>query len=579
METLVHRYNHKALAVALAVATDQQRAADIVEEAFLPGIPGLSRLLQPSSFEVRPTGKCSPGEGCCKTLHCISGSDLAVHSREGTRNFGRRWQVTPSRTIHCSRTRSTRIPKGSRGPRRLTLRPVAHLTTFILMLLLLACPDDGSNHGISDCKRTDPVECPGFDRTFGSNGWVTYGWPTDSNAGQGTALTVDGQGRPVAVGRRSGDSLLWRFDTSGAFDPTFGSGGAIITGGGTGAASEASTDVLIDTQGRIVVLGRTGNSISVQGIVLRRFEATGSLDTSFGTGGTVFFNRNPGGGTDDWPSAIQSDAIGNLIVAGATEIPSEHSDALVVRFAPDGALDPTFGGGGFSILDLAPGMVSSDGAADLVLDSVGRIVLVGGRGTQAFGGDLVIARLDPSGTLDTTFGIGGMTIYDSGLGPDHDESGFAVALDVQERILAAGYHGRQNPSMDAAVWRFDSGGTLDPNFGTGGLITLGLDEGSPNPRNRANAILVDAAGRIIVDGGDYGGFCLSALVLWRLDDQGRLDPTFGCQGAFVNQPALERQSHLGSTDLAFDPLGRIVVVGWGPDYTGLDLTLWRLWNL
>ena len=49
-------------------------------------------------------------------------------------------------------------------------RTVTHLAVLILMLLLLACPDDGSNHGIVDCRNTDPVECPGFDRTFGSNG-------------------------------------------------------------------------------------------------------------------------------------------------------------------------------------------------------------------------------------------------------------------------------------------------------------------------------------------------------------------------------------------------------------------------
>jgi uncharacterized delta-60 repeat protein len=207
-----------------------------------------------------------------------------------------------------------------------------------------------------------------------------------------------------------------------------------------------------------------------------------------------------------------------------------------------GTLDPTFGGNGTGFNTI--GVPSSLNA--IALDIQGRIVAGG------FGGvglDVLIARFNQNGTLDSTFGGNGTGFKLINLGgaffPDQI---YALALDPQGRIVAGGIGGADD---DLFIMRFNTDGTLDTTFGGDGtgfnLINLG-------GFNALYSITIDTQGRIVA-GGETGN---NALII-RFTPEGIPDLTFGGNGTGFNL------IDLGGTDainsIALDPQGRIVAGG------------------
>src|SRR6185503_11534416 len=107
-----------------------------------------------------------------------------------------------------------------------------------------------------------------------------------------------------------GDHLLARFEDDGDLDPTFGTGGVVVTDL-EGGSHDVATAVAVQPDDKIVVAGTCG--IDPFRIAVTRYEADGSLDTNFGTGGhtcTTF----PDGSAVAYAVALQSD--GKIVVAG-----------------------------------------------------------------------------------------------------------------------------------------------------------------------------------------------------------------------------------------------------------------------
>ncbi|HOE71804.1 MAG TPA: delta-60 repeat domain-containing protein, partial [Deltaproteobacteria bacterium] len=104
------------------------------------------------------------------------------------------------------------------------------------------------------------------------------------------------------------------------------------------------------------------------------------------------------------------------------------------------------------------------------------------------------------GSLDTTFGAGGIVItpVEGGISPDRVQ---ALAIQADGKIVAAGYS-----SSHFALVRYDEHGELDPDFGTGGIVTTSVEEGVTT--DRAYALAIQADGKIVAagcsnDGVDY----------------------------------------------------------------------------
>ncbi len=267
------------------------------------------------------------------------------------------------------------------------------------------------------------------------------------------------------------------------------------------------------------------------------------LDFSFGGDGVVFANPTP---ENDTLQRVVIQPDGAIVVAGTTG--TAYRDIFVARYQPNGALDPGFAGGGMVVIDLgSPGSPTDDQAGGLALQSDGRIVVAGQRGRG--GGDFAVIRLTPSGTLDATFGTGGIVTTSFGA-----TSGVTrVAVDGSGRILAAGLVATTSGSSSSnafALARYTSSGALDANFGQGGKI---VDTAGYFPTGLA----VQADSKPIVVGPSSIVGTDPAVVI-RYDSDGRRDASFGNGGATtIDAPA----GGLFLADLTLDRSGRLLAAG------------------
>jgi uncharacterized delta-60 repeat protein len=248
---------------------------------------------------------------------------------------------------------------------------------------------------------TGTSEIPPFDRGAGvamlrSNGDPETGFAEDgttvitSDEGddRGEGIAFDSDGRVViadASGSGGGHGFtVVRLGTDGKPDPSFGGDGIVQTPlqGEGGDNDGRSTDVAIQADGKIVAAGYGFDEFGVppedvSTFALARYGTDGELDPSFGSGGVV--NERLGEGGDlGWGIAIAAD--GRLVLAGTYDTdPSpvdERVAPAVLRFQPDGSLDPTFGSGG-SVRSPLPSGVEEEFVEAIAIQPDGRILTTG----------------------------------------------------------------------------------------------------------------------------------------------------------------------------------------------------------
>ena len=118
-----------------------------------------------------------------------------------------------------------------------------------------------------------------------------------------------------------------------------------------------------------------------------------------------------------WARSVAIQADGRIVVAGAISVAGElpHYDFALLRYTPDGALDPSFGSGGMQTTSFSAGWWEDEIAADLALQRDGKIVVVGTSTPVDWvweGSAIVIARYATNGSLDQSFGDGGKRRHD-----------------------------------------------------------------------------------------------------------------------------------------------------------------------
>lgn len=222
-----------------------------------------------------------------------------------------------------------------------------------------------------------------------------------------------------------------------------------------------------------------------------------------------------------------------------------------------GALDETFGVNG--IVRTLVGGEDSASVFSLAIDGDGRIIAGGVSGDNNW----ALARYLPDGTLDQSFGMGGILAAPFSLGPDDWSHINSLAIDREGRIIAAGIkvsNGGPVQIIEFALARYLPDGTLDPDFGTGGVVQTRI----ANVWSFAASLLIDDAGRIVVAGsimipGHNGHFITyeEKIALARYLSDGSLDSTFGASGIVITQAG---EDSFGSS-IALDGMQRIVVAG------------------
>jgi uncharacterized delta-60 repeat protein len=383
---------------------------------------------------------------------------------------------------------------------------------LVACAFLLAAPSAGAAAG-------------DLDTTFGTGGLVTTDFGGRGDFALAAAVQPDGKlvlaGNSSQAGVFAVDFALARYNADGTLDSTFGSGGTVLSE--FGAQLDAAFDVTLQPDGKIVAVG-----ISAFNFAVARYTQTGALDPSFGAGGLVTTDF----GASDQASAATVDGLSRIVVAGFT-----GDDFALARYLPDGSPDLTFGTGGTIRTDFG----SFDNAFDVAVAPDGKI-LVAGRS----GNDFAVARYNTDGALDTTFGTGGKTTTDFG-GADQ---AFAIALDSGGRAVVAG-----QGSGQFGVARYNADGSLDATFGSGGKTTTTFfDEASAV----SFGIVIQPDGNIAAGGGTGGGTITSRFAVARYLPDGSLDSSFGTDGKVTTTFDSPRSS---ANDLVLQPDGKLVAVG------------------
>jgi len=306
---------------------------------------------------------------------------------------------------------------------------------------------------------------------------------------------------------------------SGDLDTSFSFDGKVTTGFGIGSDDEAEA-IAIQSDGKIVV-GGDSDADGSDDFALARYNTDGSLDNSFGPGGVVLTDF---GVSSDGARALAIQTDGKIVAAGDSDADGSNDYALA-RYNTDGSLDISFGSGGVVLTDFSGG--ANDIAFAMAIQSDGKIVAAG-RSNADGSNDFALARYNTDGSLDMSFGTGGLVLTDFSGGGSNDDAR-ALAIQTDGKIVAAG-RSNADGSNDFALARYDTDGSLDIGFGSGGIVVTDFSGGGSNDQARSMAIQTD--GKIVVGGfsnadGDFD-FALS-----RYNSDGSLDIGFGSGGVVL----------------------------------------------
>ncbi len=327
-------------------------------------------------------------------------------------------------------------------------------------------------------------------------------------------------------------------------DPTFGSGGRIFSSP-DGSEMLRGSKMALQPDGKIVMVGtRVGPNFSISGFVVARYNAAGNLDMSFGNNG---WTSATFGTSYDYAYTLDIQPDGKIVVGGGVGYATfPYSDLGIVRFNSDGSLDTTFDGDGKVTIDfnvLLAGFYF-EYPVSLKIASDGKIVIAGYISSATLDSRFILARLNPDGSLDTTFGTNGKILH-----PEMGYSDFLGDLVVlpDGKIVICGYTSGGDFSSRVAIKYNINGGVEWTYIQTIQQVSL---------RQKLNGIAALPDGKFIVVGHDQG-----KVIAWRLNANGTQDNTF------INAPGLPYGEALS---VAIQPDGKIVA-NFG-DLTGTDPT-------
>ena len=295
----------------------------------------------------------------------------------------------------------------------------------------------------------------------------------------------------------------------------------------------------------------------VESLEGRMLLSAGQLDSSFGQDGVVAASL---GIFSAEAMAMQAD--GKIVVTGSFRQPGStyQTDFGVARYNSDGSLDGTFGTGGIAVTDVGG---QEEKAHAIAIQADGRIVVAGETSLvlDQSPADMAIVRYNADGTLDESFAEAGKRIVDfNGLG----DVAYSVGVTAAGKIVAAGSAGTVLARTDFAMVQLDANGSLDASFGAGGKVTTDFDANY----DAAAAMAISADGSILLAGSSgrawrfYRGITLKSrfsgsMALARYLADGSLDSTFDGGG----KATITWPFGAAATAVALTDSGKIVVGG------------------
>ena len=311
-----------------------------------------------------------------------------------------------------------------------------------------------------------------LDTTFNKKGIVTT--TIGDFDDEAFALAIQPDGKLVAAGYSYNGTqygfALVRYNTDGSLDTTFNTTGIVTTAIGT--TNDVAYGVAIQSDGKMVVAGRSFNGTAFE-FALVRYNADGSLDTSFNTTGIV---TTAIGAFDDEAFALAVQPDGKLVAAGHSNTGSLVNPVNVfalVRYNSDGSLDMTFHTTG--IVTTAIGAFDDEAFA-LAIQPDGKLVAAGYSNTGSLANPVnvfALVRYNSDGSLDTTFHTTG--IVTTAIGAFDDEAN-ALAIQSDGKLVAAGISFDDTLlQYKFALVRYNTDGSLDTTFHTTGIVTTAIN--------------------------------------------------------------------------------------------------------
>lgn len=406
-----------------------------------------------------------------------------------------------------------------------------------------------------------------LDTSFGENGvairelGLSYDTARD--------IKIQSDGKIVASGSTFNgnffDFSLSRYNDDGTLDSSFGTNGTVISSFGSSSFSLSSA---IQPDGKIILAGERFITSSNRDFALARYNADGSLDASFGTGGMLTTNIENNNSDTAYSVLLQPD--GKIIAVGSSLNPSTfRSQFAITRYNMDGSLDMTFDGDGKALFPVA----GSDVAYTAALQPDGKIVMAGEGFSATSTNEFVLARLNPNGSLDTSFDNDGKII--TPVGNDYDGAR-GLVIQPDGKIVAAGFASTPETNGSGyasfALVRYNSDGSLDTTFGIGGKTTTRI---GADTSDGIYALVLQPDGKLLAGGASFSpniNVDSSDFAVVRYNTNGSLDLTFGTGGKVVTS-ITDNDDQIYS--LALQNNGKLIAAGFSNGRDNSNVTIVR----
>ncbi len=323
-------------------------------------------------------------------------------------------------------------------------------------------------------------------------------------------IIIGGYASNAVNSTSNNDFALVGYNADGSFDYTFGNN-AVVKTEFIAFSNEEIRALAIQPDGKVIAAGTVGSGAATN-IVVARYAADGSgLDATFGVNGRIIIDFS---GTQEnvFCMALLSD--GKILVAGSV-VNGTNTDVAIIKLTSLGGLDGTFGVNGRFSTNMGAGYTYAL-ARGIAMQTDNKIVL----GVYA-NGDFGVVRLNATGVLDTSFDVDGKVTATFSATTFEEVCGIFVLSDG--KIIVSGNTDFVSNQDDFAVMRFNTDGSLDNTFGSGGKTLAGFNV---NSGDLSSAMTVYPNGKIVVAGqAGYG-----TIALCRFNANGTLDTGFDDDG-------------------------------------------------
>jgi uncharacterized delta-60 repeat protein len=290
-----------------------------------------------------------------------------------------------------------------------------------------------------------------FDTTFDGDGKVTTSMDVGSSQVRAIKVLPDGKilaggdAYPTFPNTTQARFAVARYTADGSLDTTFDGDGKVVTELGPG--NDTIFSIGFQTDGKVIACGIRSPSTALfdEDFAVVRYNADGSLDTTFDSDGIATTEFTTGGWDRAYAVQVQADG---KILAGGLALGGGSQTMAIARFNTDGSLDNSFDTDGKVRIPISAGSI----IYEMAIQPNGKIVAVGSAGSGG-SGDFASARLNTDGSLDTTFGIGGKVQTPVGNGNDQS---YAMGIQSDGKIVAAG-ESNNGTNADFALVRWSGG--------------------------------------------------------------------------------------------------------------------------